>query len=374
MNNRNLVILALIAAIALTVAVIQYRTANQPVRTETATGSYLIQGMDTSSITSIKINEGEGKKLTMRKEGGEFVVADKDGYPADSEKINDLITNLLDVKIQEKVTDSKENFPDLEIGTRAGEVRFFNVSGGLITGVCIGKRAPEIDGSYVRLSDSNNVYLAENTPRISVAPSRFLDKQLLNLDTKKITKITVEDPNGKYTITSEPNSSSAKLEGVPEGKQVKGSDYRRVFSALNRLTFDDVRKESNAPTDLKFDHKYICELSDKRIYELQIAKEGESYFLKCRGKYTGPENITKQRRKESKQELEKKEALLLAQQKVQEFNAKCTGWVYEISEYKAENLIKDFGQLVEDIPEPEKEKEAKTGNAAEPVIGPVRSK
>lgn len=357
MSNRNLVILALIAAAALTIAVIQYRSVHQPVQTGTVEGSYLIQGMDTSNIAAVRISEGEDKELELRKSGDGFVVSQRDGYPADTERINRLITNLLDIKTQEKVTDNPENFADLETGDQASQVRFYDSSDKVIAGVCIGRRNPEVGGTYVRLADSNNVFLAESAPRISADPKEFIDKELLNLDTKKITEITVEDANGTYTITSEPNSTTARLEGIPEGKQAKGTEYRQVFSALNRLTVRDVIKDAKTPVGLNFDHKYVCRLSDQRIYTLRLAKKGERYFLKCKGEYTGPGNITKQPRTESKEELKKKEALLLAKQNIQEFNNKCAGWVYVLPAYKARNLVKDFSQLTEDIGESDQDKE-----------------
>jgi hypothetical protein len=358
MNNKNLVALALIAVITSTIAVIQYRSAHQPVQTGSVERSYLIQGMDTSNIVAVRISEGENKQLELRKKGDGFVVSQRDGYPADTERINRLITNLLDIKTQEKVTDNPENFSELEIGYQASQIRFYNSSDKVIAGVCIGRRNPEVGGIYVRLADSNNVFLAESAPRISTDPKQFIDKELLSLNTKKITEITVEDANGTYTITSEPNSTAARLEGIPEGKQAKGTKYRQVFSALNRLTVADVVKDAKTPVGLDFDHKYVCKLSDQRIYTLRLAKKGERYFLKCKGEYTGPENITKQRRKESKEELKKKEELLLAKQAIQEFNDKSSGWVYTLPGYKARNLVKDFSQLIEDIGESDKDKKA----------------
>jgi hypothetical protein len=317
--------------------------------------------MDTEKIASIKIKEGD-KIVDMQKNNGGFAVANKNGYPADTKKINQLITDTLDVKIQEKITDNSENFADLQIGEKAKSVSFFNGNDKLITGICIGKRSRELGGSYVRLIDSNEVFLAESSPRISTDPLGYLDKQIVSLDTKNIIKVTVTDSNGTYTITSEPNSTNSILQGIPEGKKAKGTDYEQVFSALSRISFTDVMKEKEG---LTFDNRYICELSDKRIYKLETAEKNGEYFLKCEAEYTGPENIQKKRTKESEQELKKKEALLLAQDKVDEFNRKTSMWIYEISEYKAENLTKDLSELIEDIPE---EKNTENGNSGEPNI------
>ena len=44
---------------------------------------------------------------------------------------------------------------------------------------------------------------------------------------------------------------------------------------------------------------------------------------------------------------------MLLDDKANDFTSRHRGWVYEISEYKAENLTKDLSGLVEDQPEPE---------------------
>ena len=72
--------------------------------------------------------------------------------------------------------------------------------------------------------------------------------------------------------------------------------------------------------------------------------------------------------------MKKKEAKLLAQESAIKFTQKHQGWVYEIAEWKANNLIKELSDLIEDEEKPKEEVEVEPSNAGfrskPPVGGP----
>jgi hypothetical protein len=80
----------------------------------------------------------------------------------------------------------------------------------------------------------------------------------------------------------------------------------------------------------------------------------------CKADFTG-ERPSKVSKGESEEELKKKEALLLAYDKAEEFTARHKPWIYEIADWKAKNLTKALSDLLED------EKKPQDPNAAAPV-------
>jgi predicted Rdx family selenoprotein len=229
-------------------------------------------------------------------------------------------------------------------------VQFLDSDANTITGLIIGKRS-DSGGSYVRLVSSDDVYLCENTPWIRSSAIDYIDRELISAKHDNIIKVTVTDANGgTYTLESEPNSSDVKLATpLPEGKKLK-ADYKSVFSALTSLRFDDVMKRESAPADLAFKRTYICNLKDSTSYILKLAKTGEKTYATISAIFADTEKVVIDRsKKESEEELKKKEAKLLAHEAVDKLNAKCEGWIYEIPSWKANNLTKSLDDIIEDI-------------------------
>jgi hypothetical protein len=219
---------------------------------------------------------------------------------------------------------------------------------------------------YVRPVDGDKVYrVAENTwPYIS--PMDFIEKDLINAKTDEITTVSVKTTEGEYTLTKA-EGGNITLDKMPEGKQFKGSDYKYVFEALSGLRLDDVQKESDKTRDLAFDTTYVCRMKDSTVYTVAIAKKDDKYFVKCDAAFTDTAPVTMtQGVQESEEELKKKEAKLLARDKADAFSKKHTGWIYTIPSYKAENLTKKAGALVEDIKK--EEPKVETPAAGQPAV------
>jgi len=169
-----------------------------------------------------------------------------------------------------------------------------------------------------------------------------------------IVSVTVSSPNGQYTLKTTEDGKDVILENVPTGKKFKSSDGDSVFTALTSLRCDDVMKKSG---DLAFDKEYICTLKDSTVYAVKIAQKDDKTYATFEADFTDKTPVTKDSNVESEEELKKKEAKLLAQEGAIKFTTKHKGWVYEIAEWKAKNLIKELSDLIEDEAPPADEPE-----------------
>ena len=95
MSNRKLIVLGIIAIFMIIWAVVQSRISDRP-RVELDRPVYLIQGLDPDDIGSIVLGTTDNA-VTLKRQRGYFVVADKDNYPAVTSKVNELITKCLDI-------------------------------------------------------------------------------------------------------------------------------------------------------------------------------------------------------------------------------------------------------------------------------------
>ncbi len=353
MSNRNLGILAVVAAVMVMWAMLQSRLSNSS-RVEPTGPTYLIQGLDTGEIASITVGEGvDAVRLT--KKGGSFVVASKSDYPADPKRINDLISKCLDIKRSQLYTSDPKNHEALEVteGNARGVVKFFKPDGSLLTGVLVGKSQPSGQGAYVRMAGSDDVYVAESAPWFGSTPMEYLNAELVSLETGDVNSVTVSTPQGTYTLRpQEESGSGVVMANMPPDKTLKTSDARSVLTALSSLRFDDVNTPSSLE-GLEFDCEYTCTLDDSTQYTFKLAKKDGATYAQCAASYTDMTPVTVKRGgNESEEELKKKEAKLLAQERVQKFTLRHKEWVYKIPVYKVTYLTKAQVDLLEDKPDP----------------------
>jgi hypothetical protein len=351
MSSRKLIVLGIVAVLMVVWAVVQSRISGRP-GAEPNTPVYLIQGLDPADIDSIVLGAGDDA-VTLKRIEGRFVVANKDNYPAVAGKINDLITSCLDIRTSELYTDEPANHKDLGVTEQDARsvVKFFRHNSEPLVGVVIGNTKEQGQGSFVRLTSSDKVYVTLKSPWIDQRAVNYIDQQLFSLDRKDIESVTVTGPNDVYTLHAKQGQGIVLEEPLPQGKKLKGSDYEQVFNALTSLRFDDVKKASKAQKDLNFDRQYICRLKNSTVYTIKVAQKNDKMYITCDAEFTDKTPVTKEKEVESQEQLKEKEARLIARDKAKEFSGKHNGWVYVIAESKAKNLTKRLSELLEDVTE-----------------------
>ena len=358
MSDKKLTVLGIIAVIAAALAVMQSRMNQQTASVEFGR-SPLIAGLNIEAVSAIKVTSQNGSQtVTLSQQGGQFVVADKDNYPADVAKINLLISNCLDIRVAEKITSNPANHADLKVTPETAEymVAFLDSTGEPIVTLVLSPSDDESGTSHGRLLKSDDVYLIQNRIYFNVSPMQYIDAELVDIRREDVNSVAVKNPEGNYLLKAGQGNDEVVLEDMPEGKQFKGTDYKTVFGALAALRFEDVQAEKNAPADLEFNYNYIGKLKDLKVYKLSLAKKDDAVYAKVSATYLDSTPVEKTVGEvESDEELKKKEQKLLAIDAVKEFTARHKGWIYKIPAYKADNLIKPLSELIEDIPAPEPE-------------------
>jgi len=153
----------------------------------------------------------------------------------------------------------------------------------------------------------------------------------VNVDDDDVKRVTVSGPDDMYTLRVEDgNDERIVLDRMPAGRELKESTARQVMSALSYLSLSDVKEASSfAEGELAFDRTYVSELKDGRVYSFGIARPEGKTYVRC----SAGGSI-------------KERAADLA-----EFNKRHKGWVYEVPQYKGDNLTKKMTELLEEVKE-----------------------
>ena len=354
MNNKKLVILGIITAFMIAWAVVQSCISNKP-----STGlnalTYLIQGLDPSDIDSIILGTGDDA-TTLKRNGEQFLIVNKDNYPAVTSEISNLITACLGIRISELYTDSPANHKNLGVTEQEAKqvVKFLKPDSSLLAGVIVGRYNER--GGYVRMVPGNNVYHALESPGIKGQALDYIYRVLFSLNRCDIEGVVISSPDETYTLKPKEGPGVVLID-IPAGRKLKEDDSEKVFSVLTDIRFDDVKKGPLADEELAFVRKFECKLKDSTLYTIEIARKEDKTFLKCQAEFTDKTPVTKEPGIESEEELKIKESKLFAQENAINFSARHEGWVYEIPEYKAKELVKGVQELLEDEQEEKREPE-----------------
>jgi hypothetical protein len=349
MSNKTLSILGIVAVVMVVLAAITSKMAQTG--SDTVKSAFnIVQGLDPARIAKIVITEKDNT-LEIIQQGKNFLVAEKDNYPASIKSVNELIAKVLDIKANPDIlTKGSENYADLMVADDNAEkiIKFLDSDGKVITGVIIGKQLDSGD-TAIRLVNKDEVYTSSSRIWMNTSAIGFMETKIISDAADKIVKVSVKYDGGSYEMTRQPGESNISfVTALPAGKQLKGKDYEQVFSALSNLNFSDVMAEAKAG-DMKFDTTYVCQLDDSTVYTFLVAAKDGNYFVKCSNEFTDLSQIQISQT-ESQDELKKKETKLLARDNAAKFNAAHKGWVYEIASNQAENLTKKLDVITEDVP------------------------
>lgn len=349
MSNRNLGILAVVAAVMVVWAILQSHFSH-PSRMASSVPVDLIQGLDTGTINSIVVGHGDDALTLTKRDDDTFVVVNKLNYPADPKQINNLITKCLDVKRTRLYTTSARNHKDLEVtdDTAQGLVQFFRADGTLLTGIVVGKSPETGVGAFVRLADSNEVYVSDSVPYFSTSPMEYINTELVSVPASDVNQVTVSGPDGAYTLRPGQGGSGVVMVDMPAEKTLKTADAKSVLDALGVLHFTDVNTPEGLG-DLDFDHAYVCLLDDSTQYTLSLAERDGKNYVRCEAAFTDPTPVTiTQGQSEPDEVLKPKVVRLEKNAKAQTFTLDHRGWIYEISSTDAANLTKSQADLLQD--------------------------
>ena len=349
MSNKKLIILGIITICMVAWAIVQANLSNRT-RSTIETPAYLIQGLDPSNINTISLGTGD-KEVALKRSGNHFVVVNKDNYPAESADINNLISTCMDIKVEELFTDNPSNHEDLGVteDKASSVIKFFKQDSELLIGILLGKVKEQGRGTFVRVIPGNKVYVTLDRPWIKDQVMNYVNRDIVTVDRKDIESVTVSLSNETYKLRTEDGGEGVRLDNLPTDKKLKTNDAKNVFTALNNLRFEDVMRNPAAEAGLVFNKKYICSLKDSTVYTINIAQKDDKTYITCHTEFTDKTPVTKEKGVvESEEELKKKEAKLLAQEKAQNMSARHKNWIYEIAEHDAKNLTKQLSELFEE--------------------------
>jgi hypothetical protein len=341
-TNRNL--LMVVAVLFALSALTYWQTQGRADRFQR--GQLFLSNLNPDEIATIELSKGE-ETVTLRRQGDQFTVVEKRGYPAGNASVNRLLRDLLEIGLEREVGSGAGLAEELGLeppGPETVEVALIDSASQEMVRLRVGDSSEGGAGSYVQRLDEKEspIFLTSRGVRLDTDAGSYLDKAIVDHPASEVTRLSGPD----FVLAKPAEGGELTLTDLPANRQLKASEASRLSSILSGLRFDEVFvADDNQVAGLRFEPALTIDLSDGSGYELLHATEGERHFLKIRG--TNQVQQVAITVDESDEELKEKAEMLSRADEIDAFNSFHGSWVYEISDFTAEKLQLKRSDLME---------------------------
>ena len=267
-------------------------------------GSDVVTKLDPSKVSSVVITDKEGF-VTLEQKDENWIVAERDGFPAKFEDIKKLVTSSVTLKSLRKIGASKSQRgrfelvdPTVEKENSGIKIEFKGVDGAALKTILLGKKTSSQSGanagSPFGSSDNQRFVLADgkinsieidfSSPLNDIAAdaSEWLQKDdFIKIEKIKFISVTQPDAANSWALTREKEGDDMALIDPKEDEKLdssKGNTAGRVFGFAN---FEDVARKSVKPEDIGMDKAVTANIKtfEGYTFSIKMSKTGEDHYM-----------------------------------------------------------------------------------------------
>jgi hypothetical protein len=343
-----------------------------------ALGGKLLPDFPMNDVAQIVIQEGTND-LHLVKDEGMWRVQERYGYPADYGDVSALLRKVWEMKIvqSEEVGPSqwtRLQLADAGAGTNSGtRLEFKDASGKGLGTVVLGKKhmrqssAPSQfgnegwpDGRYLRVAGVDRVALVSDAmSEVEAKPDRFLNKDFIKVEKLRSISLTHTNLTNSWTLTRETETGPWTLVDAAEGEQLDTSKTSSLNYVLSNPMFDDVISPDTSPDTTGLDQPIVARLEtfEGFHYTVKVGNktDDDKYYItvQTEGSFARERTPPADESEEDKERLDRefKEKLTKLEEKLAQEQAHGR-WVYLVSKWTVDSLLKGRGDFLESESEP----------------------
>jgi hypothetical protein len=364
MRSKTLVMLALVTVvIALAAILVRQQSTAIPQQGKTLFPELLTRIND---VAEVKGTNAEGT-YTLQLRDGRWAVKDREAYPADPNKVRELLFGLAQLQRIEPKTSNPELYGKIGVqdaatkGAESLQIKLSDAKGQTLAELIVGKH--ELSKAnlnqreyFVRLPGDPQSWLVEGKLPDEKSPSSWLQKDILGLDARRVREVRVIHADGQHLTLRRKNPSAADYElvGLPTGAEIE-SPYaiNSIADMLTSLALDDVRPA----TAVNFDKNGMLsvELStfDGLRVNMQAIKEGKNDLARFNASFDSslikkPDSGEQETNVATEGEAKKSPLKQTddVKKEVEDLNARWHDWVYVVPGYRVDTIAKKKSELI----------------------------
>ena len=306
-----------------------------------AEGSDYIKGLDVEKVQKISLRFKDDKKIILSREGQRFVIENYKSYPADSEKVNDLIYKIASIQVKEKMLEdaSEDDLKKYELDEKSNKhfVEIFDNDDQKTVSFRVGK-SYKGRGNYLYRDEKGEVYLSQNSIWLGSSHNDFINTVLVDIKKDNIDNIELQSGATEIKLLKRDQDF---ILTAPQEKSFKKEKVEEYFGNFSSIRFDDYYSYSDSKVrGLNFNQDIKVQLKNKLVYKLNLAAQKDNYFIKVSALVNEmPKRVTVSKDDGAKK-LKNIDDMFKAQGEAQRFNREKGSWVYKIDRPFYEKLVK----------------------------------
>jgi hypothetical protein len=193
----------------------------------------LLPALEAVTATRIELEGGDGKeKVTLRRTTAGWEVAEAGGFPADGTKVENLLADLKQLKVQRPVVSSDRHHESFKVREEdhEGRVRIYGDGESPAADLILGS-SPNYRTLHVRKADEDAVYEVRDLASYDVraAASAWIDKVLVSVDRERVVGLRVANASGSFELAKRDGSWSVV---APAGRADRALDPQKIDGLL----------------------------------------------------------------------------------------------------------------------------------------------
>ena len=389
-NTKTILIIALLAVVLFFASVLT----KSPPPVITGSGEKVFPELlnRANDATYVKI-ERQSETTTLVKVGSTWKIKEKGQYPADLEKVRELVLGVAGLLFVEPKTSKPENYAKIglqdvhESGATGTQLSITDGSDKQLVDFIVGNSRPaRADNSqseyYIRIKDNPQSWLAQGKLPTQWNTTNWLDTLVLELSRERIQKVVVTHKDGEIVSIHREDSSARDftLDKLKEGEEIKAAfEVNNIATSFTTMRFDDVKTNSEADLQ-KPDFVALLTAFDGLEIQLEVFKLDDKNLL-SRLKASFNEAVAQASQEKVKQQIadahkpaepantgdsasaetphsppsapDKKPMQIKdsteVKKEVEELNARWSGWLYKLPEFRTSNISKKKKELLKDV-------------------------
>jgi hypothetical protein len=307
--------------------------------------------------------------FTIKRRDNSWVVEEKSNYPADADKVHRLLLGTAQLTRIEPKTRKPEYYARLGVedvdvaGSTSLKIALKDAGDRTLAALILGTRRPatgnpNLSEYFVRVPDNPQTWLVEGKLPDDKNPINWVDREILELDSKRVREVRVTHANGDKIIVRRPDPSADDFElvGLPKGAEIKDVyAVNSIGNGLTNLSLDDVKPASAVRQDKK---KAAMSVEITTFDGLRVTmhtrkngKENLAWFSAAFDPALVYED-TKVAKTETGSEAQDAgtqtglKAADAVKQEAETLNTRWKGWVYVVPQYRVDSVAKKKSDLI----------------------------
>lgn len=256
-----------------------------------ALGQPVLKDLKAADIATIALREGAAA-LTLELKDGAWRIAERAGFPADADKVRDLVLKALELKVGQVEPIGAADRARLQLDGTGAALEFRGADGKPLARLAVGakyfKREPDNrarapgDGRFVQLpEDPVTVYIVSDPLAVVSAKSADWIRRT-GFAAEKVKSMQVSLPGGEtWKIERARDDAGWQLSPLRAGEKVDTIRANSASYSLNSVELADLAAPGLAPADAGLDRPFatiVAATFDGLTYTVKLGKpSGDNY-------------------------------------------------------------------------------------------------